>query len=80
MYFLGVPIANALQGRREIEELALHKPLPSQLPTHNDQKQMVVSYRDSAGKARIKGGKDLKSSQSYPRWLLAGIITLSFAG
>ncbi|CAK9076384.1 unnamed protein product, partial [Durusdinium trenchii] len=29
--------------------------------------QMVVHYQDSQGKARIKGGTDLKSSQAYPK-------------
>lgn len=29
--------------------------------------EMVVKYTDSQGKARIKGGADLKMSQSYPR-------------
>ena len=30
-------------------------------------KEMVVHYVDQSGKHRIKGGSDLKSSQSYPR-------------
>lgn len=28
--------------------------------------EMVVKYQDSQGRARIKGGKGLKSSQAYP--------------
>jgi len=31
---------------------------------------MVCHYLDGQGRARIKGGKDLKGSQAYPRWLL----------
>lgn len=73
-------MANAFPGRKEIDQLGLHKPLPGQLPKHTGEKQMIVSYRDGTGKARIKGGKDLKASQSYPLWFLADITSLSFAG
>ena len=33
----------------------------------SEAKEMVVHYTDGKGKRRIKGGSDLKSSQSYPR-------------
>lgn len=29
--------------------------------------EMIVRYVDGAGKERIKGGADLKSSQAYPK-------------
>ena len=50
-------------GDRCIEELSEFKPryLPPLPPV-----QMSIRYVDSAGKQRIKGGRDLKSSQSYP--------------
>lgn len=53
-------------GRKEIEDLPLYKPLPHQLPKR-ESKEMVTYYEDSNGVARFAGGKDLKSSQSYPR-------------
>lgn len=56
-------------GREEIENLYEFKPYPHQLPKH-EQKQMVEHYLDKSGKARVKGGADLKASQAYPRqWL-----------
>ena len=56
------------QGRSEIGDLGLFKPLPFQLPKHEGKKEMVQAYKDSNGRDRIKGGSDLKSSQSYPKW------------
>ena len=68
-YIVGVPV-HVRPIRKEIEDLALHKPHPSQLPQHEDLKEMVCHYLDGQGRARIKGGKDLKGSQAHPRWLL----------
>ena len=42
------------------------QPYAHQLPKH-EAKQMVEHSEDKSGKKRIKGGRDLKSSQSYPR-------------
>ena len=44
-------------------------PRPDQLPKHED-REMVEYYLDSKGVRRFKGGRHLKSSQSYPRWSL----------
>ena len=52
-------------GKQEIDELPNYKPYDFELPVH-DKKEMVEHYLDSNGKHRIKGGRDLKSSQSYP--------------
>lgn len=59
-----------IRGRPEIGDLCKHQPRADQLPKHEVKPEMAVKYQDSAGKDRIKGGKDLKSSQSYPLWLL----------
>ena len=40
--------------------------------------EMVVHYTNSAGEAKIKGGRDLKQSQSYPLPLLCLIPTVEF--
>ena len=50
-------------GEEEIEELADFK--PKSLPEAREA-QMVVKYLDGSGRRRVKGGADLKSSQSYP--------------
>lgn len=39
---------------------------------------MAVTYTDGSGKKRAKGGKDLKSSQSYPTRLLSYLSFLHF--
>ncbi|CAK9060067.1 Putative rhamnose biosynthetic enzyme 1 [Durusdinium trenchii] len=43
---------------------------PRQLPkiVEEEPKEMVIHYKDKEGKARIQGGKDLKSSENYPIW------------
>jgi len=38
---------------------------PTWLP-EREEVQMAIKYQDHQGKARVKGGRDLKSSQSYP--------------
>lgn len=53
-------------GKQEIDELPNYKPYDYELPVHGE-KEMVEHYIDSRGNPRIKGGRDLKSSQSYPR-------------
>lgn len=50
-------------GEEEIEELTDFK--PKSLP-EAPEVQMVIKYVDGSGKRRVKGGADLKSSQSYP--------------
>jgi hypothetical protein len=54
---------NHYQGHEIINEILNFK--PSWLPAP-DPVQMAVTYVDSAGKKRVKGGRDLKNSQSYP--------------
>ena len=49
-----------------MQNLDEFRPLRCQLPKH-EAKEMAVSYIDKNGVKRVKGGKDLKSSQSYPR-------------
>ena len=66
VFALGRPDCTIL-GRKEIEDLGKHKPKPHQLPRH-EKKEMVQAYVDGSGKQRIKGGRDLKASQAYPRW------------
>lgn len=56
-------------NRPMIDELHLYRPLRLG-DTNNNEVEMVVHYTDSSGKARIKGGKHLKQSQSYPRGFL----------
>ena len=46
--------------------------MPHQLPKR-ESKEMVTYYEDSNGVARFAGGKDLKSSQSYPRQFLGSL-------
>ena len=62
-----------IQGKKEIEDLGKHKPRAHQLPKH-EPKEMVQAYVDSSGRARVKGGRDLKASQSYPRWFFAQML------
>ena len=57
----------------------LHEFRPRGLPQRDaSEVQMVVHYTNSAGEARIKGGRDLKQSQSYPLPLLCLIPTVRF--
>ena len=51
-------------NRPEIEDLHEYRPL--RLPTVEHSVEMVVHYKDAKGQDRIKGGRDLKNSQSYP--------------
>ena len=50
-------------GHQFIEDLGEFA--PRWLP-EIEEVQMAVHYKDSNGKDRVKGGKDLKNSQSYP--------------
>lgn len=43
-------------------------------------KQMVVRYLSKSGKARFKGGSDLKRSQSYPARSLIRLFGKVFLG
>lgn len=52
-----------------IEELHNFRPL--RLPSDQGPVEMVVHYQDSKGRARIKGGRHLKQSQSYPKGFLS---------
>ena len=52
------------QGHQIIEELEDFK--PRMLPVVQEPVEMAVRYKDANGKDRVKGGRDLKSSQSYP--------------
>lgn len=57
----------------------LHEFCPRVLPAVDTSEiQMVVHYTNSAGQAKIKGGRDLKRSQSYPLPLLCLILTIRF--
>jgi len=47
-----------------LAEIAEFKPSKYSLKQENV--EMVVHYKDGAGRNRIKGGKSLKSSQHYP--------------
>lgn len=47
---------------------------PASLPTRSSDREMTVAYLDSKGQRRIKGGKRLKASQSYP----IGFLDLSW--
>ena len=40
--------------------------------------QMAITYVDGSGKTRVKGGRDLKQSQSYPQKLLDSKDVFSF--
>ncbi len=45
-----------------MESLLDHK-----VPPKLEEREMVVRYVDSNGKARVKGGRSLKASQHYPK-------------
>ena len=62
-------------GRPEIAELYKYRPrwLPPAIKT-----EMVERYVDSKGQVKIKGGRDLKQSQSYPLQHLACIVAILF--
>ena len=53
--------------------------MPHQLPKR-ESKEMVTYYEDSNGVARFAGGKDLKSSQSYPRQFLGSLCWEKYPG
>ena len=63
-------------NRQEISEINEFRPqrLPSQQPV-----EMVVRYTDGHGQSRVKGGKHLKQSQSYPKAFLAFMLKFHFA-
>lgn len=63
---------NFIPGSRDIEKICEYKPLSHELP-EPEAKQMVETYHDSQGRARVKGGRDLKNSQSYPPLFLCYI-------
>ena len=57
----------------------LHQYCPNLRPARDGSNvEMVVHYTNSAGEAKIKGGRDLKQSQSYPIPLLCLIPTVEF--
>ena len=51
-----------LSGHAEIADLQNH-----QIPRRLEQRAMVQRYVAGNGQSRLKGGKDLKRSQAYPR-------------
>ena len=55
-------------NRPMIDQLHVYR--PPRLGDTNNEVEMVVHYTDSSGRARVKGGKHLKQSQSYPRGFL----------
>ena len=55
-------------NRRMIGEL--HEFRPLSLPAPTEPIEMVVRYTDSSGRSKIKGGRHLKQSQSYPKGFL----------
>ena len=55
-------------NRRMIGEL--HEFRPLSLPAPTQPIEMVVRYTDSSGRSKIKGGRHLKQSQSYPKGFL----------
>lgn len=58
-------------GHGHINDL-LDERRPSSQSSGNGAPEMVVRYIDSKGVARCKGGRDLKTSQHYPRRFLVG--------
>ena len=60
---------NPCQDRPEIGQIMDFKPL--RLPP-KQHREMAVIYVDSSGRKRVKGGKHLKQSQSYPMPFLHG--------
>ena len=48
----------------------LHEFRPLSLPAPTQPIEMVVRYTDSSGRSKIKGGRHLKQSQSYPKGFL----------
>ena len=61
--------ANITQGHPEIADLAYYADKSAKPQTEDV--EMTVKYVDGSGKSRVKGGKDLKQSQAYPRRCLA---------
>ena len=56
------------RGEAAIQNLADFA--PASLPTTSSPREMAVAYTDSQGRRRVKGGRHLKASQSYPLGLL----------
>ena len=52
--------------RPMIDQLHSYRPLRLRNTNTEDPVEMVVHYTDGNGRARVKGGKHLKQSQSYP--------------
>lgn len=52
------------QGDRAIDHLDDYE--PAWLPSTHKVVEMAIVYEDSKGVKRVKGGADLKGSQSYP--------------
>lgn len=64
-------------GHSEIDDLLEERRPPLQL-ADSDRPQMTVKYIDGSGKARCKGGSDLRMSQAYPRqWLELSVASCS---
>lgn len=57
-------------GHQEIEDI-----VQWQLPRRLQQREMTVRYVNGKGERRFHGGKDLKSSQAYPKGYLGLILT-----
>ena len=52
-------------GHREISDLANHR-----VPRRLQHRAMVERYVARDGRSRVKGGRDLKGSQAYPKQFL----------
>jgi len=62
-------LCSFLPGHQEINELDHFKPPQSSLPARK-KLALVDVYSDSCGVKRVKGNKQLKLSQAYPRQFL----------
>lgn len=67
---------HAGSGDPAISELSDFAPRPHELPQQQEAVQMAITYTDGAGRTRVKGGRDLKGSQSYPPQLLGETVWL----
>lgn len=55
-------------SRPEIEEINNFRPVRT--PAVQEPMEMVIHYKDAKGRDKIKGGRHLKQSQSYPKGFL----------
>ena len=62
------------RGHDAVDEINHHADRTRQA---SGETQLAETYKDGAGRTRVKGTKALKASQAYPRELFGGILNPS---